>query len=80
MVEAAERARAVLGRALRRLGEVERRYGPEERLRAEAAAVVRRIGWRAVAQLVPGPAYQALRVAVSLVKVPGRVVDRGLER
>lgn len=75
---AADRARQVLSRGLKRLERVDRRYAPAKQLRAQAASVVRRLGWRAVSRLVPSPAYQALRVAVSLARVPGRV--RGHDR
>jgi hypothetical protein len=49
-------------------------------LRAQAVSVVRRLGWRAVARLVPGPAFNALRVTVALAKTPARVISRGMER
>ena len=79
VLEAAGRARAVLGRALRRLESLDRRYSPGKVLRAQAVSVVRRLGWRAVSRLIPGPAFQALRVTVALAKAPARVISRGME-
>ncbi len=78
VLEAAGRARQVLGRALRRLEALDRRYAPEKRLRAQAVSVVRRLGWRAVARLIPGPAFNALRVTVALAKAPARIITRGM--
>lgn len=80
VLEAAGRARQVLGRALRRLEALDRRYSPEKVLRAQAVSVARRLGWRAVARLIPGPAFNALRVTVALAKTPARVISRGMGR
>jgi hypothetical protein len=78
VLEAASRARAVLGRALRRLESLDGRYSPEKVLRAQAVSVVRRLGWRAVSVLLPGPAFNALRVTVALAKAPARAIGRGM--
>ena len=80
VLEAAGRARQVLGRALRRLEALDRRYLPEKLLRAQAVSVVRRLGWRVVARLIPGPAFSALRVTVALAKAPARTISRGMGR
>lgn len=77
VLEAAGKAQLVLQSALRRLDKLERGYEPEQVLRAKAASVVRRLGWRAVAKLLPGPAYQGLRIAVSLAKIPTSALGLG---
>ncbi len=80
VLDAAGRARQVLTRALRRLDALGRHYAPTKQLRYQAASLVRSLGWRAVSHLLPSPAYQALRVAVSLVKVAARIIDQGMDR
>ena len=80
LVESAKHARGILSRALNRLDTIDRRLAPTDRLTRQAANMVQRLGWRAVARVVPHPALSALRVAVSLVKAPGRMLDRGMER
>ena len=77
---AAKRARGILTRALRRLERIDQRHASSDKLGKQAAALVQRLGWRAVSHLIPHPAYGALQVAVSLAKAPARIIDRGMGR
>lgn len=77
---AAKRAHRILTRASQRLERIDQRHASYDKLARQAASLVQRLGWKAVSHLIPHPAYNALRVAVSLAKAPARIIDRGMDR